>query len=154
MPPSTRSMSKIAWLGVNNAEFFNLHKLFAVVGASTDRGKFGNKVLRCYLKRDYPCVPINGRAPEIEGLKTHTTLTSLQASLVAPMAMKDVGISIVTGPAVTNGIILEAYELGARSFFLQPGTYDSAVDDTCRSLPDIEVIKSCVLVDLDCHDDF
>ena len=147
-------MSKTAWVAVNNAEFFNLHQLFAVVGASTDRSKFGNKVLRSYQKRDLACVPINVRAPEIEGLKTHATLTSLQASLVLPMTMKDVGISMVTSPAITKGIILEAYDLGARAFFLQPGTYDNEVDDTCRSLPDIEVIKSCVLVDLDCHDDF
>jgi predicted CoA-binding protein len=147
-------MSKIAWMGVNNAEFFNLHQLFAVVGASADRGKFGNKVLRCYQKRGYPCVPINGRAPEIEGLKTHATLTSLHASLVPPMTMKNVGISIITGPDITNGIIKEAYGLGARSFLLQPGTYDSTVDGTCRSLPGIEIIKSCALVDLDCHDDF
>jgi hypothetical protein len=101
MSPSTRSMSKIAWMGLNNAEFFNLHQLFAVVGASADRGKFGNKVLRCYQKRGYPCVPINGRAPEIEGLKTHATLTSLHASLVPPMTMKNVGISIITGPLAT-----------------------------------------------------
>ena len=154
MAPSTRSMSKIVWRGVNNADFFNLHQLFAVVGASTDRGKFGNKVLRCYQKRGYPCVPINGRTSEIEGLKTHATLTSLHASLEIPMTMKDVGISIITSPAITCGIIQEAYYLGARSFFLQPGTYDRTVDDTCSNLPDIKIIKSCVLVDLDCHDDF
>jgi len=111
MRASTRSMSKIAWLGVNNADFFNTHKLFAVVGASVDRTKFGNKVLRCYQKRGYPCVPINAKSPEIEGLQTHATLTALKATLVPPILMKDVGISIITGPAVTNGIIQEAYQV-------------------------------------------
>jgi len=114
MPTSTRSMSKIAWLGVNNADFFNLHKLFAVVGASTDRTKFGNKVLRCYQKRGYPCFPINAKSPEIEGLKTHATLTALHATLVPPMQMKDMGISIITGPAITDGIIREAYQVCMR----------------------------------------
>ena len=32
---------------------------FGVVGASTNRHKFGNKVLRCYLQHDRKAVPVN-----------------------------------------------------------------------------------------------
>ena len=41
---------------------------FAVVGASTNRQKYGNKVLRCYLQNDRSAYPINPRADEIEVL--------------------------------------------------------------------------------------
>jgi predicted CoA-binding protein len=157
MAPTTRSMrfvTQIPWRGVGNADFFNFHKLFAVVGASTDRSKFGNKVLRCYQKRGYPVIPINNKAPEIEGVSTQVSLTALRSTLSSEVSMKDVGISIITPPVVTTKVIQEAYELGARSFFLQPGTYDAAVDATLASFSDAIVIKSCVLVDLDCHDEF
>ena len=42
---------------------------FAVVGASTDRSKYGNKVLRCYQQHGHEVYPINPKAPEVEGLK-------------------------------------------------------------------------------------
>ena len=41
---------------------------FAVVGASTNRDKYGNKVLRCYQQAGRSVVPVNPRATEIEGL--------------------------------------------------------------------------------------
>jgi predicted CoA-binding protein len=155
---ATRSMStishKIPFKGVANADFFNSRGLFAVVGASADREKFGNKVLRCYQKRQYPVVPINQKTPEIEGLRCTESLTALSRSLPAGLSMRDVGVSIITSPAVTKNVIQEGYDLGARHFFLQPGTYDASVDATCARLKEGNFIKSCVLVDLDCHDDF
>jgi len=42
---------------------------FAVVGASIDRTKYGNKVLRCYQQHGKTVYPINARAAEVEGLK-------------------------------------------------------------------------------------
>jgi hypothetical protein len=48
-------------------QFFSL-PLKAVVGASTDRMKFGNKVLRCYIDKKQLAVPINKRQATIEGI--------------------------------------------------------------------------------------
>jgi hypothetical protein len=40
---------------------------FGVAGASTNRAKYGNKVLRCYLQAGREAWQINPRATEIEG---------------------------------------------------------------------------------------
>ena len=40
---------------------------FAVVGASQNRAKYGNKVLRAFLQTDRVAYPINPAADEIEG---------------------------------------------------------------------------------------
>ena len=40
---------------------------FAVVGASVDRSKYGNKVLRCYQQHGREVYPINARAEEADG---------------------------------------------------------------------------------------
>lgn len=40
-----------------------------VIGASTNREKFGNKAVRAYLRRGHEVFPVNPRADEIEGLR-------------------------------------------------------------------------------------
>ena len=137
---------------VNNASFFEGNKLFAVVGASADTSKFGNKVLRAYMARQFPVVPINTRTPRIENLECKTSLEDLSKDLPDGITMGEVGVSIITPPAVTCSVIEQGYASGARNFFLQPGTYDEAVDASCAELSGVNVVKSCVLVDLGCGD--
>ena len=46
-------------------------KTVAVVGASSDRRKFGNKALRAFREEGHTVIPINPNEPEVEGLKTY-----------------------------------------------------------------------------------
>ncbi|MHC4786946.1 MAG: CoA-binding protein [Planctomycetota bacterium] len=78
----------------------------AVVGASTDRTKYGNRVLRAYLQAGRPVHPVNPKAAEVEGLKAFPDLRSL------PEAVH--GISVITPPAVTEKVVEVAAELGIR----------------------------------------
>ena len=51
---------------------------WAVVGASTDRSKYGNKVLRCYQQAGKsPVYPVHPKEREIEGLAAYPSLTAL-----------------------------------------------------------------------------
>jgi uncharacterized protein len=68
-------------------------KRFAVVGASQDRAKYGNKVLRVYVQNNRDVVPINPSATEIEGLTAYRDLVSVPDDID--------GVSIITPPAVT-----------------------------------------------------
>ena len=49
-------------------ERFFACKQFLVVGASTDRSKFGNRILRCYVEHGRAAVPVSAKSSEIEGL--------------------------------------------------------------------------------------
>ncbi|MFK7789564.1 MAG: CoA-binding protein, partial [Phycisphaeraceae bacterium] len=60
-----------------NVDAFLNGEPFAVIGASTNREKYGNKVLRVYQQNNKPVYPINPRAEEIEGLKAYPDLASL-----------------------------------------------------------------------------
>ncbi len=87
---------------------------WAVVGASTDRSKYGNKVLRCYLQAGKtPVHPVNPKDGLIEGLPAYRTLSELPGSARA--------ISIITPPPVTERIVEEAAELGIDHLWMQPG---------------------------------
>ena len=49
-------------------------KVVAVIGASSDRRKFGNRAVRAYLDEGYQVVPINLHEQEIEGLKAYRSV--------------------------------------------------------------------------------
>ncbi len=85
----------------------------AVVGASRDRAKYGNKVLRAYLQNDREVYPVNPNGKEVEGRAAFPDL----ASLPQPVH----GISVITKPDVTERIVEEAAELGIKNIWMQPG---------------------------------
>lgn len=131
--------------------FFRL-KQFAVVGASSDPTKFGNKVLKCYVNHGYKAIPVNKKETSIENIPAFDSLTSLAAQLKADVAQT--GVSIVTPPAITQAVIEEGLQLGFLSYFLQPGTYDNSIAnflETVKKDKKANIIKSCVLIQLGCH---
>jgi len=93
-------------------EFLN-GSAYAVVGASSNRSKYGNKILRCYLQHGLQAVPVNPVDAEIEGEPCFEMLSDL-CTMVH-------GVSIITPPDVTNKIIEEVIELGIKHVWMQPG---------------------------------
>lgn len=120
-------------------ESFLAGDTFAVVGASTNREKYGNKVLRAYQQAGRNATPINPRADEIEGVKAYPTL----ADLPEPVH----GLSIITPPQITETIVEEAGQLGIKHLWMQPGAESEAAVKRAEELG-INVIggDACVLV--------
>lgn len=114
---------------------------FAVVGASTDRAKFGNRVLRAYLDANLVAFPVNPRESEIEGQRAYPSLADLPEKVA--------GVSIITPPKVTERIVAEAAAAGAETVWMQPGAESEEAIALARELG-LEVIAGgpCVLVDL------
>jgi len=86
---------------------------YAVVGASSNRDKYGNKVLRAYQQHGMEVYPINPLATEIEGLKAFATLADVPVQLRA--------ISVITPPAITENVVAAAAAAGVRMIWMQPG---------------------------------
>ena len=100
---------------------------YAVVGASTNRSKYGNKVFRAYLQRGLDVYPVNPGASEVEGRKAYADLASLP---VTPR-----GISIITPPRVTEQIVEQAGMLeGEVILWMQPGAESSLAIQRAREL--------------------
>ena len=95
---------------------------YAVVGASKDRAKYGNKVLRCYLQHGLKAYPINPGSAEIEGQRAYPDLGALPEPVTR--------ISVITPPEVTEGIVTEAAGAGVGFIWMQPGAESrKAVED-------------------------
>jgi uncharacterized protein len=121
-------------------------KRFAVVGASTDREKYGNKVLRVYQQNTLEVVPINPKADEVEGLKAYPDL----ASVPGPID----GVSIITPPKVTEHVVAEAVERGIKNIWMQPGAESAAAVEAAETAG-ANVISGgpCILVSLRYRED-
>jgi predicted CoA-binding protein len=122
-------------------EKFLAQKTFAVVGASSDRAKFGNKVLRCYLQHGRAAIPVNPRESEVEGLKAYKSLSDIPETPDA--------VSVITPPAVTEKVVEEAATLGIKHLWMQPGAESAAAVKRAREAG-IDVISGgpCLLVAL------
>jgi predicted CoA-binding protein len=85
----------------------------AVIGASTDRSKYGNKVVRCYQQARRPVLVVHPREAQIEGLRCVAKLADLPAGVH--------GLSIITPPAVTEKVVRDAAAAGITRLWMQPG---------------------------------
>ncbi len=111
----------------------------AVVGASRDPAKVGNRVVRAYLQAGRPVYPVNPSAGEIEGLKAYPDL----AALPAPAH----GVSVVTPPAVAVSVVEQAAAAGVKHIWFQPGAESEQAVARARELG-MNVISGgpCILV--------
>lgn len=73
-------------------------RIAAVIGASSDRSKFGNKALRAFRNAGYEVYAINPNTPEVEGLPTYPNLDALpvdRLDLVSFYVPPEVGIDLL-----------------------------------------------------------
>lgn len=121
-------------------QFFS-SSAYAVLGASTNREKYGNKVLRCYIQHQLTVYPVNPRAEAIEGITCYPDIQSLPAEVKS--------ISVITPPAITEQIVLDAAQKGIQHIWMQPGAQSPLAVKRCHDAK-INVIAdgSCILVAL------
>ncbi len=126
-------------------ETFFRSPAFGVVGASEDRSKFGNKVLRCYLSNNKTVVPVNPKASSVEGVPSVASVSDLPDNVKS--------ISVITPPVITEQVVEAAISRGITSIWMQPGAESAAAVERCKQAG-INVIAdhSCILVVLGFHD--
>ena len=113
----------------------------AVVGASTSRAKFGNKVFRAYLRHGIDAVPIHPREPTIEGHVAYPDLASVPGRIEA--------VSLITPPRITEQVVEQALARGMTHLWMQPGAESPrAVDIAQRAGANVIFGGACVLVEL------
>ncbi|HAT8178564.1 TPA: CoA-binding protein [Legionella pneumophila] len=94
-------------------ELFLKSPAFAVVGASSNKIKYGNKVLRCYLQNGKKVYPVNPHDTVIESLPVIHSVTDLPDDVHS--------ISIITPPSITEKVVKEAVKKGIKNIWMQPG---------------------------------
>jgi uncharacterized protein len=109
----------------------------AVIGASSDRQKFGNKALRAFRDRGYTVVPINPKDPEVEGEKSYASVLDVPGHV-------DLATFYV-GPALGMKILEDVVKKGIPEVWLNPGADSPQVVDRARSLG-LKTVVACSIL--------
>ena len=83
------------------------NNLIALVGASNNKNKYGNKILLDLLEKNYNVVPINDKEDSIAGLKTYSRVQDLpyHPSIINFVVPPEIGLSI------TKELVEEGYSI-------------------------------------------
>ena len=114
-------------------------KTIAVLGASPDRNKYGNKCVRAYREAGYRVYPIHRTEAEIEGFKAYPNLAAVPEPLER--------ISVYLPPPVTLKYLPEIQQAKATQVWFNPGAADAAVFEEAKRLG-IPAIPGCSIVDV------
>ena len=112
----------------------------AVLGASTDRSKYGNKSVRAHLAEGYDVYPINPRVGEVEGLPAYAGLSDL------PVDRLD-RISVYLPPRVGITLLEDIARTDAREVWFNPGSESPELLERAKTLG-LNVITACSIVDV------
>ena len=112
-------------------------KTIAIIGASADRRKFGNKAVRAFLQEGYRVFPINPHEEMIEGLRVFKRLVDLP---VRPQM-----VSVYLPPEVLLKSLPEIAAKGCDELWLNPGTESDAVLAEAERLG-LNVLQACSIV--------
>jgi predicted CoA-binding protein len=112
-------------------------KVVAVIGASNDRRKFGNRAVRAFQQQGYTVVPINPHDAEVEGLKAYASVLDVPGTI--DMA------SFYVPPDVGEVIIGDVAQKGIAEVWLNPGAESDELIARAKALH-IEPIVACSIV--------
>lgn len=114
-------------------------KTVAVVGASADRRKYGNKAVRAYLREGWEVFPVNPHGGVIEGLKVYTRLRDVPGPLDR--------VSLYLPPEIGLRALPEIAASAPGEFYVNPGAESPELIDQARRLG-LDPILACSIVDL------
>lgn len=112
----------------------------AILGASADRTKFGNKSVRAHLRRGYEVFPVNPKGGQIEGLTVYRRLADI------PVARLD-RVSVYLPPHVTMDLLDQIAAKGCGQLWLNPGSESPELIARARALG-LEPTLGCSIVDV------
>jgi predicted CoA-binding protein len=112
-------------------------KVVAVVGASSNRQKFGNRAVRAFRQQGYTVVPINPHESEVEGLKAYASVLDVPGTVDM--------VSLYVPPEIGERIIEEIARKGIAEVWLNPGAESDALIARARALQ-IQPIVACSIV--------
>ena len=98
----------------------------AVIGASNDRSKYGNKAVRAYLAKGFKVYPVNPKAEVIEGLKTYGSILDIPGEIDRA--------TLYVPPKIGLKVVEEIAKKGVKELYFNPGTESNELVDKARKL--------------------
>ncbi len=116
----------------------------AILGASADRAKFGNKSVRAHVKAGYEVFPINPSGGRIEGLSVYRSLAEVpveRLDRVSVYLRPEIGLTLL------DEIAAKAPTASGGEVWFNPGSESPALLARARELG-LNVVAACSIVEL------
>ena len=114
-----------------------MSKVVAVIGASSNRQKFGNRAVRAFRQQGHTVIPINPHEAEVEGLKTYASVLDVPG----PIDMATVYVP----PEIGERVMDEIAQKQIPEVWLNPGADGDAVIARARAL-NLKAIVACSII--------
>lgn len=111
----------------------------AVIGASNDRSKYGNRAVRAYLRQGWTVYPVNPREPKVEGLATFADIEAI------PVPVERAALYVP--PGVGQTLLAGIARKGVTELFVNPGAESDSLLEEAERLG-LPVIQACAIVDI------
>jgi predicted CoA-binding protein len=111
----------------------------AVVGASSNRGKYGNKAVRSYVAQGHEVIPINPNEPEVEGLKTYARVSDVPGAVDR--------VLLYVPPAVGVSVLPDIAAKGVGELYVNPGAESDELFKRADELG-IKWVFACAIVEI------
>lgn len=112
-------------------------KTVAVVGASSDRNKFGNKALRAFKAEGYTVIPINPTEREVEGIAAYPSVLNVPGTI--DMA------TVYVQPDIAIRLLPEFEQKGIAEIWINPGAESDELLSEARRRK-LNVIAACSII--------
>ena len=113
--------------------------VWAVVGASNNPAKYGNRIYLKLKQSGYRVYPVNNRERLIEGDTAYSSLLELPETPAV--------VNMVVPPAQAPVVVAQAKTAGAQAIWFQPGAESATAADWAHE-NGLHVIEACILVQL------
>lgn len=113
------------------------NRIFAVVGVSQNKEKYGCEVFETLLSKGYQAYPVNPKYEEIDGRRCYPSVEALPEP-------PQVVVTVVP-PEVTGQVVDSCQQMGINQMWMPPGSWTEALVDRCEA-QGIELIHDICLV--------
>lgn len=121
-----------------------MSKSVAIIGASADRGKFGNKAVRAFRDANWDVYPVNISEVEIEGIPAYRTIGDVPAKVDR--------VTMYVSPKVGRTMIDAIAAKAPGEVFFNPGSHDPELIELARQ-KGLNVICACSIINIGKHPD-
>jgi hypothetical protein len=112
-------------------------KTVAIIGASNNREKYGNKAVRAYIKQGWQVYPVNPKESLIEGLEVYKRFLDIPRVVdrVSMYVPSEIGLKIIRDVAKKK----------PEEFFLNPGSESEELIAKAKELG-LNPIQACSII--------
>jgi len=109
----------------------------AIIGASSNPTKYGNKAVRAYKDKGFKVFPVNPNRDEVEGLRCYPSILDIPEPV-------DIA-SIYLPPERSYNVLESIARKNVKQVFFNPGSADESVIERAKMLG-LKTIEACSII--------